>query len=201
MNGILPLLKAIGASPSQADIDNRCLVLGTASPNVKVTVLRSKDVPTYVEYGAADLGVVGKDVLLEHPDADLYEFLDLGLARCRMVVAGRDDLPLKAMGRRIRVATKYVEVARRYFANAGKQIELIHLSGSMELAPLSGLADLIVDLVDTGGTLKANGLRELEEITPISARLIANKAAMKTRHRELFTMVNQIREKVEERVK
>ena len=193
MDGIRPLLDSAGMSLPLGDPDNRCLVLSTAMPGLKVTVLRSKDVPTYVEYGAAELGVVGKDVLLEHPGSGVYELLDLGLARCRMVVAGRNPSRLNADGSRVRVATKYAESARRHFARAGRQIELIRLAGSMELAPLSGLADLIVDLADTGDTLKANGLIELEEIMPISARLIVGRAAMKTRRHELITMINRIK--------
>ena len=155
-------------------------------------MLRGADVPTYVEYGAAELGVVGKDVLLERPGANVYEVMDLGMARCRMVVAGPADAEPDWRGKRLRVATKYVESARRHFARTGRQVEIIRLRGALELAPLCGLADVIVDLVDTGETLKANGLRELEVITPISARLIAGKAAAKTRHPELHALMELI---------
>ena len=143
-------------------------------------IIRATDVPTYVQYGAADLGVAGKDVLLEHGGEGLYEPLDLRIARCRLMVAGRPDQPPR--WHRPRIATKFVNIARRYFADQGRQVEIIKLYGSMELAPLVGLADYIVDVVDTGNTLKANGLAPLEHIADISSRLIVNKAAMKMKH-------------------
>src|SRR5690606_17084366 len=152
----------------------RKLILDTSDPSVKLVVIRATDVPTYVQYGAADLGVAGKDVLMEHGGNGLYEPLDLGIAGCRLMVAGR---PGKTVGeRRLRVATKYVNITRNYFAARGSQVEIIKLYGSMELAPLVGLADIIVDLVDTGNTLKANGLEAKEKIADISSRLIVNKA-------------------------
>jgi len=181
----LPLLAAAGLAP-RGDTE-RLLRLPTEDPEVELLVIRPTDVPTYVEYGAADLGVVGKDILLEHGGGALYEPLDLGLARCRLAVATRRDSPLVGGGRgeatrRLRVATKYPEVTRRHFAARDEQVEIIKLYGSMELAPLVGLADLIVDLVATGNTLRANGLVELETIAESSARLVVNKAAMKMKH-------------------
>lgn len=177
----LPLLAAVGIEPAAGNHpdDSRKLILATNRPDLKLVVVRASDAPTYVQYGAADLGVVGKDVLLEHGGEGLYQPVDLGIARCRLMVAGRagDDL-LQRPGR-LRVATKYVAVARRYFAAQGRQVEVIKLYGSMELAPLAGLADCIVDVVDTGRTLAANGLQPLALIADISARLVVNKAAMK----------------------
>ena len=194
IKSVLPLLEAAGVAPR--DLDSRRLIVETESPDVCVTVLRGADVPTYVEYGAADLGIAGKDVLMEHPSGESYEVLDLGVAPCRMVVAGRAGATATGDGGHLRVATKYVKSAREYFASTGRQVEMIRLYGSMELAPLTGLADLIVDLVDTGNTLKANGLHELEEIMPISARLIAGKAAMKTRPARLLEVIERLRKAV-----
>jgi ATP phosphoribosyltransferase len=149
-------------------------------------------VPTYVEYGAADLGVAGKDVLAEYETEGLYEPLDLGIASCRLMTAGRKGLTFRA-GERPRVATKYVKTAHRFFANRGIQAEIIKLYGSMELAPLVGLADCIVDVVDTGKTLQANGLEPLELIMEVSSRLIVNKAAMKMKHAEVSGFIDEIR--------
>ena len=157
---------------------------------MRILVLRSQDVPTFVEYGAADLGITGKDVLLEHRTDGFYEPLDLGIARCRLVLAARSDA--KTARVRPRVATKYVETTRRYFAGKGMQAEIIRLYGSMEIAPVAGLADCIVDLVDTGATLAANGLEVREEIARISSRLIVNKAAMKLSHRRIRFIVERI---------
>lgn len=177
----LPLLEAVGICPEEPPEHSRKLIIGTASPGVRILVVRAQDVPTYVEYGAADVGIAGKDVLMEHPGEGLYEPLDLGIARCRLVVAGRPGSAAPAAGR-MRVATKYVATARAHFAARGQQVEIIKLYGSMELAPLVGLADRIVDLVDTGNTLRANGLVELEPIVDITSRLVVNKAAMKIKH-------------------
>jgi ATP phosphoribosyltransferase len=176
----LPLFNKAGIKPTQDPETDRRLILDTNREDVKLVILRSADVPTYVQYGAADLGVAGKDVLMEHGGEGLYEPLDLKIARCRLMVAGRSDMQLPAS--RLRIATKYVNTTRRYFAAQGHQVEVIKLYGSMELAPLAGLADRIVDVVDTGHTLQANGLQPLEKIADISSRLIINKAAMKIKH-------------------
>ncbi len=176
----LPLLDAVGVRPGDDPESSRKLVLDTNRGDLRLLVLRAQDVPTFVEHGAADLGIAGKDVLLEHGGEGLYEPLDLGIARCRMVVAARRGC--ETLPRRPRVATKYVASTRRFFAAAGVQAEIIKLYGSMELAPVVGLADCIVDLVDTGGTLAANGLVEIDEVCAISSRLIANKASMKIKH-------------------
>jgi ATP phosphoribosyltransferase len=162
---------------------------------MKLVIIRATDVPTYVQYGAADLGVAGKDVLLEHGGEDLYEPLDLQIARCRLMVAGHAEAVPRPG--RLRVATKYVNVARRYFARQGRQVELIKLYGSMELAPLVGLADRIVDVVDTGNTLRANGLVPLEHIADISSRLIVNKASMKMKHARIKTLSERLAGAVE----
>lgn len=166
---------------------SRKLILDTTADDVKVVVIRAADVPTYVQYGAAALGVAGKDVLMEHGGAGLYEPVDLGIARCRMMVAGPENGP--TVPGRLRIATKYVESTRRYYAAQGRQVEIIKLYGSMELAPLVGLADRIVDLVDTGNTLQANGLVPLELIAQISSRLVVNKAALKMNHERVTGFV------------
>lgn len=175
----LPLLAAAGITPKDDPLTSRKLRFDTNRPDVSFLVIRAADVPTFVEYGAADMGIAGKDVLMEHRGNGLYEPLDLGIARCRLMLAGKPQALEAARGRRLRVATKYMQTTREYFAAKGQQVELIKLYGSMELAPLVGLADLIVDLVDTGNTLKANGLEPLEEIANISSRLVVNKASMK----------------------
>jgi ATP phosphoribosyltransferase len=190
----LPLLAQAGIRPGDDPDTSRKLVLDTNVDDVRLLVLRAQDVPTFVEHGAADLGIAGKDVLLEHGGDGLYEPLDLGIARCRMVVAarrGHEELP-----RRPRVATKYVMSTRRFFADKSVQAEIIKLYGSMELAPLAGLADCIVDLVDTGGTLAANGLVEVEEICAISSRLIANKASMKMKHTRMKAFIDGLADAV-----
>ena len=186
----LPLLAAAGIVPADDPATSRKLILDTNRENVKLVIVRAQDVPTYVEYGAADLGVTGKDVLMEYGRDGLYEPLDLGIARCRMMVAGRpdDDRPR----RRLRVATKFVNTSRAFYAEQGIQVEIIKLYGSMELAPLVGLADRIVDLVDTGNTLKANGLTPLEHIADISTRLVVNKASMKMKHRAVTSFVEHM---------
>ena len=176
----LPLLAAAGIVPLDDPDTSRKLILDTHQADVKLVIIRATDVPTYVQYGAADLGVAGKDVLLEHGGEGLYEPLDLNIARCRLMVAGHPGQPPRLS--RPRVATKYANTTRRWFADQGRQVEVIKLYGSMELAPLVGLADYIVDVVDTGNTLKANGLAPLEHIADISSRLVINKAAMKMKH-------------------
>lgn len=186
----LPLLAAAGIELRDDPETSRKLILDTNRDNVKLVLIRASDVPTYVQYGAADLGVAGKDVLLEHGAQGLYEPLDLEIARCRLMVAGRPGAGEGA--RRLRIATKYVESARRFYAAQGRQVEIIKLYGSMELAPLVGLADLIVDLVDTGNTLKANGLVPLAHIADISSRLIVNKASMKMKHTQVMDFVEQM---------
>ena len=187
----LPLLARTGIEPAEDPDTSRKLILDTNHPAVKLVIIRASDVPTYVQYGAADLGVSGKDVLLEHGGAGLYEPLDLGIARCRMMVAGRPGALCR--DRRLRVATKYVEIARRHFAAQGRQVEVIKLYGSMELAPLVGLADCIVDLVDTGNTLRANGLEPLEHIAEISSRLVVNKASWKMKHASVMVLLDALR--------
>jgi ATP phosphoribosyltransferase len=178
----LPLLAAAGIEVREDPEASRRLILATSRPDVRVVLVRASDVPTYVQYGGADLGVAGKDILLEHGGDGLYQPLDLGIARCRMSVATRADFDYASaarQGSRIRVATKYTGVARQHFADKGVHVDLIKLYGSMELAPLTGLADAIVDLVSSGSTLRANGLIEVEKIVDISARLIVNQAALK----------------------
>lgn len=178
----MPLLARAGIVAVEDPGSSRKLILATSAPGVSLVVLRAADVPTYVQYGAADLGVAGKDVLLEHGTEGLYQLLDLGIGRCRLVVATRRDYDWTGSiqrGGRIRVATKYVRTAREHFAAKGMHVDLIKLYGSMELAPLAGLADAIVDLVATGRTLQANDLVAVEDIMPISARLIVNPGALK----------------------
>ncbi len=190
----LPLLAQAGIVPEDDPETSRKLILATSNPQVRLVIIRASDVPTYVQYGAADLGVAGKDVLLEHGGDGLYEPLDLGIARCRMMVAGpAEDRPVRG---RLRIATKYVRCAERYYAAQGQQVELIKLYGSMELAPLVGLADRIVDLVESGGTLKANGLVPLEHIADISSRLVVNKAAWKMKHGAVTALLGVLREAV-----
>jgi len=190
----LPLLAYAGIEPVDDPETSRKLILDTNHDDVKLVIIRASDVPTYVQYGAADLGVAGKDVLMEHGGAGLYEPLDLRIARCRLMVAGRESWSEQAQ--RLRIATKYVNSAREYFAEQGMQVEIIKLYGSMELAPLVGLSDLIVDVVDTGNTLRANGLMPLETIADISSRLVVNKASMKRKHARVQSFIDQIAEAV-----
>lgn len=178
----VPLLAAAGVATREDPETSRKLILSTNKRELRVIIVRATDVPTYVQYGAADLGVAGKDVLDEHGGQGLYQPIDLNIARCRMMVAVSEDYDYQAavrQGARLRVATKYVQTAREHFAAKGVHVDLIRLYGSMELAPLVGLAEAIVDLVSTGNTLKANGLRAVEEIASISARLIVNQASLK----------------------
>lgn len=187
----LPLLAAAGIMPTDNPETSRKLIIGTNRPDVRLVIVRATDTPTYVQYGAADMGIAGKDVLLEHGGAGLYQPLDLNIAKCRLCVAVPKDFDYAAAvkrGARIRVATKYVNAAREHFAAKGVHVDLIKLYGSMELAPLVGLADAIVDLVSTGGTLKANNLVEVEDIMPISSRLVVNQASLKLK-RELIQPV------------
>jgi ATP phosphoribosyltransferase len=177
-----PLLAAAGVATREDAGTSRKLILSTNREDIRVIIVRATDVPTYVQYGAADIGVAGKDVLDEHGGLGLYQPLDLKIARCRMMVAvaeGFDYQQAVRQGARLKVATKYVQTAREHFGRKGVHVDLIKLYGSMELAPLVGLADAIVDLVSTGHTLKANGLRAVEEIAAISSRLIVNQAALK----------------------
>ncbi|GAB6047766.1 ATP phosphoribosyltransferase [Methyloparacoccus murrellii] len=187
------LLARIGIEPTVDPGKSRKLILPSNRAGLQFLIIRASDVPTYVEYGAADLGIAGKDVLAEYDATGLYEPLDLGIARCRLMTAGRPGLSFKP-GSRPRVATKYVKTAHRYFASLGIQAEIIKLYGSMELAPLVGLADCIVDVVDTGKTLKANGLEPLELIMDVSSRLILNKAAMKMKHAEVTGFIAELRQ-------
>ncbi|MGD8275570.1 MAG: ATP phosphoribosyltransferase [Thiohalocapsa sp.] len=197
----MPLLAAGGIRATEDPEQSRKLILDTNDPQVKLVIIRASDVPTYVEYGAADLGIAGKDVLLEHGGDGLYEPLDLGIARCRMMVAGKPDARLdgRTDRRRQRIATKYVHCAERHFAAKGQQVEIIKLYGSMELAPLVGLADLIVDLVESGNTLKANGLVPLEHICDISSRLVVNKASWKMKHASVTALLEALRGAVAEK--
>lgn len=191
----LPLLAHAGIVPLDDPDESRKLILDTNNSDIKLIIIRAADVPTYVQYGAADLGVVGKDVLMEHGGEGLYESLDLKIARCRMMVAGPSS-GVKERSR-LRIATKYVTSTRNYYAAQGQQVEIIKLYGSMELAPLVGLADRIVDLVDTGNTLKANGLEPLEHITDISSRLVVNKASLKMKHKPVKAFIAKMKEAVE----
>jgi ATP phosphoribosyltransferase len=194
LKDFLPLLKRVGIEPLEDLETSRSLIIPTNRGDLKLVVIRPTDVPTYVEYGAVDLGVAGKDILLEYQGRGLYEPLDLGIGRCRLMVAG---LPgAEPRGGRLRIATKYVHTTRRHFAQKGWQVEVIKLYGSMELAPLVGLADRIVDLVDTGNTLKANGLVQLETIAEISSRLVVNKAAMKLKNKAVKSLMQQLAQAV-----
>lgn len=185
----LPFLEEAGITPIDDPLTSRKLILSTTRDDVQIVIIRATDVPTFVEYGAADLGIAGKDVLLEHGAESLYEPLDLKIASCRLMTAAHKDAPLPKG--RLRVATKYVKTAQSYFASKGIQAEIIKLYGSMELAPLVGLADCIVDLVDTGNTLRANNLEPRELIMNISSRLVVNKAAMKIKNKAIATLLEQ----------
>ena len=186
----LPLLAAAGIEPAEDIFTSRKLVFATNNEGLRLLILRGSDVPTYVQFGAADLGVAGKDGLLEHQGDGYYEPLDLGIARCKLMTAV--PVGAKPQQGRLRVATKFINVARQFYAEQGRQADLIKLYGAMELAPILDLAHEIVDIVDTGNTLKANGLEAREEIADISSRLIVNKAAMKTKYAEIQSIVNAI---------
>jgi len=185
----LPLLEEAGIVPLDDPETSRKLILDTNREEVKLVLIRTSDVPVYVDYGAADIGISGKDTLLEYEGDNIYELLDLQIAKCKLMVAGPNAMP---QGPRLRIATKYVNSAKRYFAAQGKQAEIIKLYGSMELAPLVGLADGIVDLVDTGNTLRANGLVPKEHIADISSRLIVNKASMKMKHATVKAFIDSV---------
>jgi ATP phosphoribosyltransferase len=189
----VPLLKAAGIEVLDDPEKSRKLILDTNQPNVRVLVVRATDVPTYVQYGGADMGITGRDTLLEHGSQGLYQPLDLQIAKCRISVAVRADFDYASavkQGSRLRVATKYVAIARDFFASKGVHVDLIKLYGSMELAPLVGLADAIVDLVSTGNTLKANHLVEVERIMDISSRLVVNQAALKLKQAPIRAIIN-----------
>jgi ATP phosphoribosyltransferase len=187
----LPLLARAGIEPLEDINTSRKLLFDTSAKDVRLVILRGSDVPTYVQFGSADIGVSGKDTLLEHGGQGLYEPLDLGIARCRLMTAGKVGAELPPG--RIRVATKYINIARQYYARQGRQVDLIKLYGAMELAPLMSLADEIVDIVDTGNTLKANGLEARETIADISSRLIVNQASMKTKHRAIQAIIDDMK--------
>ena len=192
----LPLLAEAGIVPVDDVNSSRKLVFDTSHPSVRLVIIRGSDVPTYVRHGAADMGVVGKDVLLEHGAQGLYEPLDLGIARCRLMTAG--PVGWRGTGARIRVATKFVNIARAHFARQGVHADVIKLYGAMELAPIMDLADLIVDIVDTGNTLRANGMEPLDEIAAISSRLVVNKAAMRSRYAPIQQVIDDLTEIVRE---
>lgn len=193
----MPLLKAAGIEALDDPETSRKLILDTNRDDVKLVIIRATDVPTYVQYGAADLGVTGKDVLMEHGGEGLYELLDLNIAKCNLMTAGFADKPLPTSN--LKVATKFVNCTRRYFADQGRQVEIIKLYGSMELAPIVDLADIIVDVVQTGGTLKANGLVPLELMATISSRMVVNKASMKMKHERLKVLLEQVEKAVAEK--
>ncbi len=195
----LPLLERAGIVPAESPTATRKLIIGTSIADLRIVVVRASDVPTYVQYGAAELGIAGADILMEHGGGGLYQPLDLRIGRCRLCVAapvGFDYAGAVRRGARLRVATKYVQAARDFFARKGVHVDLIKLYGSMELAPLAGLADAIVDLVSSGATLVANDLVEVEQIAPISSRLVVNQAAYKTGRARLAGLIGAISEAV-----
>ena len=196
----LPLLAAAGIVPVENPETSRKLIIETNQPQVRVVIVRASDVPTYVQYGAADMGVAGRDVLIEHGSDGLYAPLDLKIAKCRMMVAvpeGFDYASAVRQGARLKVASKYIKTAREHFAAKGVHVDLIKLYGSMELAPLAGLADAIVDLVSTGGTLKANKLVACEHIMDISSRLVVNQASLKVKRETLQPIIDAFAQAVE----
>jgi ATP phosphoribosyltransferase len=186
----LPLLEKAGLSVSKKELESRKLILDTNLVDVKVIVIRASDVPVFVQHGAADLGIAGKDVLLEHGADGVFELLDLGISKCRLMVASKENQNLNKST--LKVATKYVKSAKKYFFSKGQQVEVIKLSGAMELAPIVGLSDCIVDLVDTGNTLKANNLVPLDLIHNISSRLIVNSAAFNTKHSQINDWIKSL---------
>jgi len=195
LDDTLPLLAEAGIVPTENPDKSRKLIIPTTQEDVRLLIVRATDVPTYVENGAADLGVAGKDVLMEYGSQGLYEPLDLRIANCKLMTAGK--VGVQTPEGRLRVATKFVNVAKRYYAEQGRQVDIIKLYGSMELAPLVGLADKIIDVVDTGNTLRANGLEPQELIATISSRLIVNKASMKVRHGRIQSLIDVLRDAVE----
>jgi ATP phosphoribosyltransferase len=186
----LPLLEKAGISIVKSELESRKLILDTNLNDVKVIVIRASDVPVFVQHGAADFGITGKDVLIEHGANGIFELLDLGISKCRLMVASKKDQDLNKST--LKVATKYVKSAKEYFYRQGKQVEVIKLYGAMELAPIVGLSDCIVDLVDTGNTLKANNLVPIELIQEISSRLIVNSAAFNTKHKDIKQWIQKI---------
>lgn len=195
LNEVLPLFAQAGIVPTEDIAKSRKLIFDTNRDNIKLMVIRGSDVPTYVEFGSADMGVVGKDLLLEYGDEGFYEPLDLKIAACRMMTAEPvDAAPVQG---RLKVATKFTNIAKKYFAEQGKQIELIKLNGALELAPSMGLADAIVDIVDTGKTLEANGLEPRELIAQVSSRIIVNKASMKIKNGIIREILAQLSEAVD----
>ena len=196
LDDTLPLLAEAGIVPTENPDKSRKLIIPTTQEDVRLLIVRATDVPTYVEHGAADLGVAGKDVLMEY-GGQLYEPLDLRIAQCKLMTAGKVGAA-EPKGR-LRVATKFVNVAKRYYAEQGRQVDIIKLYGSMELAPLIGLADKIIDVVDTGNTLRANGLEPQEFIAAISSRLVVNKASMKMQHARIQALIDTLRKAVESR--
>lgn len=201
----MPLLAEAGIEVPENPESSRKLILPTSDPGLRLIIVRASDVPTYVQYGAADLGIAGKDVLIEHAaqqPGGLYQPIDLNIAKCRLAVAVRNGFDYEAavhQGARLRVATKYVQSAREHFASKGVYVDIIKLYGSMELAPLVGLADKIIDVVDTGNTLRANGLEPQELIATISSRLIVNKASMKMQHARIQSLIDTLRSAIEAR--
>ena len=190
----LPLLEAANITPAENIFKSRKLIFDTNHDNIKLVVIRATDVPTYVEYGGADMGIAGKDVLMEHGGEGLYEPLDLEISKCKLMVAGLNNAgPVEG---RMRVATKFVNVARRFFAQQGRQVDIVKLYGAMELAPIMGLADRIVDIVDTGNTLRANGLEPMDFIADISSRLVVGQAAMKMKHRQIQPILDMMSDAV-----
>lgn len=194
LNDTLPLLAMAGIVPLEDPDASRKLIIPTSKEDVRILIVRATDVPTYVEQGAADLGVAGKDVLMEFASDGLYEPLDLKIARCKLMTA--QPMQGNTVTSRLRVATKFVEIAKRYYAEQGRQVDIIKLYGSMELAPLVGLADVIIDVVDTGNTLRANGLEPKELVAEISARLIVNKASMKTQHLRIQALIEDLKDAI-----
>ena len=197
LDDTLPLLAEAGIVPTENPDKSRKLIIPTTRDDVRLLIVRATDVPTYVEHGAADLGVAGKDVLMEYGGEGLYEPLDLQIARCKLMTAGKVGAA-EPRGR-LKVATKFVNIARRYYAEQGRQVDIIKLYGSMELAPLVGLADKIIDVVDTGNTLRANGLEPQELICHVSSRLVVNKASMKMQHASIQTLIDTLRQAVQRR--
>lgn len=193
----LPLLEAANIIPAEDIFSSRKLIFDTNHENIKLVVIRATDVPTYVEHGGADMGVAGKDVLMEYGAKGVYEPLDLDIARCKLMTASLKDAP--PVSGRIKVATKFVNVTKEYYARQGHQVDIIKLYGAMELAPIMGLADRIVDIVDTGNTMRANGLVPLEEIAYVSSRLVVGKAAMKMKHKQIQPIIDQLAAAVEAR--
>lgn len=193
----LPLLAEAGIELLEDPEQSRKLIFPTSREGVQIVILRATDVPTFVQNGAADIGVAGKDVLVEHGAEGMYELVDLHIAKCRLMTAGK--VGAARPNRRLRVATKFVNIAKRYYAEQGEQVELIKLYGSMELAPIMDLADLIVDVVDTGKTLKENGLEPRDLIMPVSSRLIVNKTAMKLKQARIQPLVDQLQAAVDRR--